>query len=112
MSLLLQATETQTIPTVQFSLQEDICHPKRFIQTVSLVTEASSQFLLNIHSAAGSSSLKICYKVGKGGSPNQISTNDAQVVCSTIHTDRKNYFYPCLLTGSSNCHAVKVMKQK
>lgn len=54
MSLLLQATETQIIPTVQFSLQEDICFPKRLIQTASLVTETSSNFLLNIHSAAGS----------------------------------------------------------
>lgn len=89
MSFLLQAAGTRTIPSVQFSLQADICLPKRFIQAVSLVTEASSQFLLNIHSAAGSSSLKICYKVGKLASPNQISTNDAQIVFSTIHTDRK-----------------------
>lgn len=80
MSLLLQTPETQTIPTVQFSLQADISLPKKFIQTVSLVTEASSQFLLNIHSAASSSSLKTCYKAGKWASPNQISTKNAQIV--------------------------------
>lgn len=81
-------------------------------QTVSLVTEASSKFLLRIHSASGISSLKICYEVGKWASPNEISTNDAQIVFSRIHVDWKKYFYPCLLTGSSKCHAVKEIKQK
>lgn len=86
-SLLLQATVTQIISTVQFSFQADISLPKRLIWNVSLVNEAISQLLLNIHSlpiimlqkgswphcyelrscdpAASSLSSKICYKAGK-----------------------------------------------
>lgn len=51
--------------------------------------------------AASGSSLKICYKAGKQTSPNQIYTDDAQITFFPTQINRRKYFYPCLLTDSS-----------